>query len=117
ATTSKLGSVTLADATGQYYELDLTSYVAAQKAGGSALLAFLLQNPATSLAYSLFASREASNKPQLVVTSDDGGPAVPNISVAASDPNAAEAGSDPGTFTLTRGGADNSAALAVAYAV
>ena len=41
---------------------------------------------------------------------------VPNVSVAATAPTAAELGPVPGTFTITRGG-DTAAALVVSYAI
>jgi Ca2+-binding RTX toxin-like protein len=43
-------------------------------------------------------------------------PASPVVSITASDPNAAEAGNDPGTFTISRSG-DTSAALTVNYTI
>lgn len=51
-----------------------------------------------------------------IVDNDFLPPPLPTISIAATDPNAAEAGTDPGTFTITRTG-DTSEALTVLYTV
>ena len=74
ATTAKLGTVTVKNTTGQWYEVDLTAFVQSERAAGRNVVAFLLKNPTSTSPYTAFASREASaNKPQLVVTSTSGG--------------------------------------------
>ena len=44
-------------------------------------------------------------------------PSTPTVSVTASDPNAAELNQDPGTFTITRTGGDQSQSLTVFYSM
>ena len=75
ATGAKVGSLTVKNTTGQYYEVDITSLIQAELAAGRTTVALLLANPNTASPYTTFNSRNAaSNKPQLVIT--PGGPAI-----------------------------------------
>ncbi|MGI0486316.1 Calx-beta domain-containing protein [Pantanalinema rosaneae CENA516] len=51
-----------------------------------------------------------------IVDNDFPPPPLPTVSIAATDPTAAEAGTDPGVYTITRTG-DTSQALTVSYTV
>src|SRR4051812_44373439 len=72
---AKVGSLTVKNTTGQYYDVDITPFIQSELAAGRTTVALLLGNPITSSPYTSFNSRNAaSNKPQLVVT--PGGPAI-----------------------------------------
>jgi phosphatidylserine/phosphatidylglycerophosphate/cardiolipin synthase-like enzyme len=67
ATATALGSVVVSGTTSQWYEVDLTSYVQAQRAAGATTIAIALKNPADTLPYVTFRSRESSTgQPELV---------------------------------------------------
>ena len=69
ATTTFLGSVVVSGTTLQWYEVDLTDYVHAQRAAGATTIAIALKNLADTLPYVTFRSRESSTgKPELVFT-------------------------------------------------
>ena len=64
-----LNTIVVSGTTGQWYDVDLTSYVQAQRAAGATTIAIALKNPTDTLPYSAFRSREASsNPPQLVIS-------------------------------------------------
>ena len=62
------------------------------------------------------ATIDSANSATVFIGDDDESSALPVVSVVAGDPNAWEAGSDPGTFTISRVG-DTTADLSVTYAV
>ncbi len=64
---SVLGSVTVAGTAPQWYEVDLTEHVQAQKATGATLIAIALKNAVDTPPYSSFGSRESANGPQVNV--------------------------------------------------
>jgi hypothetical protein len=69
---SPLAQITVAGATGQYYEFDLTSFVQAERAAGRSVMAFRLinQQPTgnSGAFYTTVTSREAGvNRPELVI--------------------------------------------------
>jgi hypothetical protein len=67
--TTVLGTIAVSGTTGQWYEVDLTSHVQAQRAAGATTIAIALKNPNDTLPYSAFRSRDASsNPPQLVIS-------------------------------------------------
>lgn len=69
ATTAKLAGVTVAGTAGGWYELDVTAYVQAERAAGRNVIGLVLINPTNSTPAVVFNSRQnASNKPQLLVT-------------------------------------------------
>ena len=69
AETTVLGTVVVSGTTGQWYEVDLTSYVQAQRAAGQTTIAIALKNPIDTLPYTTFRSRQSStNKPELVIS-------------------------------------------------
>ena len=53
---------------GAWYEVDLTSYVQAQKAAEQTTIGIALKGGTDTPPYVSFASREAANAPQLVIT-------------------------------------------------
>ena len=68
AGTTALDEITVSGTTGQWYEINLTSYVQTQRAAGATTIAIALKNPTDTLPYSAFRSRDASsNPPQLVI--------------------------------------------------
>ncbi len=67
ATTAE-GSVSVSGTTGQWYDVNLTSFVQTQRSAGKTTIAIALKNPDDTLPYVTFASRETSNGPQLVIT-------------------------------------------------
>lgn len=68
ATGTKLGSITVKDGTARWYELDIASYLNAERAAGRTTATLVLRNPATASPYTTFGSREVSGaQPQLVV--------------------------------------------------
>jgi len=80
--TTVLASTTVSGTTGQWYTLDLTSYIQSQLAAGQTTLSLAIEGAAfTTGGYADFNSREASsNNPQLVVTTAPAGavPATPS---------------------------------------
>src|SRR5688572_5669267 len=71
-----LGSVTVTGTSFAYYEIDVTSYLAAEKAAGRNVVSFALHNGQSSNQFVWTRSREAgSNPPQLVIT--------PNVTVVS----------------------------------
>jgi uncharacterized delta-60 repeat protein len=66
--TGALGGLTVLDATGRFYEVDLTSYIRAQKAAGKTAVSFMLKANVSVDPFIRFNSREAGNGPQLLVT-------------------------------------------------
>jgi hypothetical protein len=74
---SALGSVSVSGTAYAWYEIDVSSYVAAEKAAGHNLISLALTNPATSTRYIQINSREAaSNRPQLVVSNTNKPPTI-----------------------------------------
>lgn len=68
AGTTARGAGTVTGTTGGWYELDLTSFLQAEKAAGRNLVTLVLKPTSTSPSNILFDSEEATNKPQLVVS-------------------------------------------------
>jgi hypothetical protein len=67
--TTVLGTIVASGTSGQWYEVDLTSHVQAQRAAGQTTIAIALKNPTDTLPYVAFRSRESSsNKPELVIS-------------------------------------------------
>ena len=63
------GSFTVSGTTARWYEIDLTSFLRAEKAAGRNLVTLVLKNPIQSASKTVINSDEAaSNRPQLVVT-------------------------------------------------
>jgi hypothetical protein len=67
AGTTVLGSIVVTGTTPAWYEVDLTSYVQAQRTAGATVIAIAIKNPADTLPYSAFSSRESGAKPELVI--------------------------------------------------
>jgi len=64
-----LGGATVTGTSFVYYEIDVTSYLAAEKAAGRNVVSFALHNGQSSNQYVWIRSREAtSNPPQLIIT-------------------------------------------------
>jgi hypothetical protein len=62
------GTITVSGTTGKWYELDLTAFLAAQKAAGRNAVTLVLKNGSTSNAEVKFTSDEAlGNRPELVI--------------------------------------------------
>jgi hypothetical protein len=69
ASTGALATTQVIDTTPRWYDWDVSSYVAAQKAAGATEVSFVLKSDAASDEYMTFASDEAAaNKPQLAIT-------------------------------------------------
>jgi endoglucanase len=64
---SPLASVSVGTDSYVVYELDVTSYVAAQKAAGQPLVSFALHDPSATNARVLMQSKESGSGPALVV--------------------------------------------------
>ena len=69
-------TVTVSGTGGAWYEVDLTSQIAAQRAAGQTVIALALRNTADTLPYVSVSSRETSNSPRLVVTSGTASPGI-----------------------------------------
>ncbi len=92
---SPIASATIADTTWTWYTVDLTDYVAAEKAAGRNVVSFLLKNRVVTTLLTMIGSREAWNKPRLVIVPT--GPAAmaassTQIVVGWTDVSAKEAG-------------------------
>src|SRR5688500_10008851 len=57
-TTGVLATLTVNNATGAWYEVDVTSFVQAQKAAGNSAVSVLLRNPTNVPPYTAFKSRQ-----------------------------------------------------------
>jgi PLD-like domain/Fibronectin type III domain len=62
------GSVAVSGTTGTWYDVNLTSFVQAQRSAGRTTIAIALISPGETLPYATFGSRESANGPQLVIT-------------------------------------------------
>jgi hypothetical protein len=65
---TKLGSITVSGTTDQWYELDLTTFLKAEFAAGRKVVTLALKAPTTTDPWITFASDDAVNAPQVVVT-------------------------------------------------
>lgn len=69
AATSALATTTIATSTSKYYEWDVTSFLAGEKAAGRNVVTLVLRSLTSTTPYVIFSSDEAgANQPQLVVT-------------------------------------------------
>jgi hypothetical protein len=66
AETTEWARVTVAGTTGQWYEIDLTSRLQAERLAGRTTVAIVLRKSVDSLPYVAFASRESASPPSLV---------------------------------------------------
>jgi glucose/arabinose dehydrogenase len=64
---AQLTSFTVVQGAGQWYEIDVTNYVNAEKAAGRDVVGFLLRATATTDPYAAFGSDESANRPELVL--------------------------------------------------
>jgi hypothetical protein len=62
-----LGSIAVSGTTSKWYEIDLTSHIQAQRQAGASIISIALKNPADTLPYSSFSSRESGSRPELVI--------------------------------------------------
>ena len=62
-----IGSTVVSGTTGQWYEIDLTSYAQAQRAAGATSISIALKGNADTLPYVTFSSRESGVHPQLLI--------------------------------------------------
>jgi hypothetical protein len=66
---AKQGQFTVIDTTSRWYEIDLTSFLKAQKAAGKKLISLALRRTTTTTPNAIFNSNEAtSNRPELRIT-------------------------------------------------
>ena len=65
---TRLGSVIVNGTTAALYSVDVSSYVAAQRAAGKTTVSFVLTNPTATDPISTIYSRETANKPSLIMT-------------------------------------------------
>ena len=65
--TTPIGSVIVSGTTGLWYDIDLTSYAQAQRAGGATLISIALKGQSDTLPYVTFSSRESGAHPQLLI--------------------------------------------------
>jgi uncharacterized delta-60 repeat protein len=112
AGTTSRGTITVGGTTARWYELDLTSFLKAEKAAGRNLVTLVLKNGAISDAQTTFNSDEAaSERPELVVTPE--GPPPQGLVVSASNLSVPEGGSAAFTVRLAaRPAADVTVAVA-----
>ena len=68
AGTTAQASVIVSGTTPQWYSVNLTSFIQAQRSAGKTSISIALKNSSDTLPYISFASRESTNKPQLVIT-------------------------------------------------
>jgi phosphatidylserine/phosphatidylglycerophosphate/cardiolipin synthase-like enzyme len=61
-------TLTVSGTTAQWYEIDITGPVQAQRAAGQTVVAIALKCTVDTLPFITFGSRESGNKPQLVIT-------------------------------------------------
>ena len=61
-----IGSVVVSGTTPQWYTIDITSYAQQQRAAGASTIAIALKNPADTLPFSGFASRESGSRPEVL---------------------------------------------------
>lgn len=67
--TKALNWITVSNDTQRWYEIDLTAFIAGERARGRTIVTLVLRNLEASSAVTIFNSREAANnKPELVVT-------------------------------------------------
>ncbi|HET7220082.1 MAG TPA: phospholipase D-like domain-containing protein [Vicinamibacterales bacterium] len=66
AGTTSIGSVVVSGTGSQWYEIHITTYAQQQRTAGATTIAIALRNPADTLPYSAFASRESGSRPELV---------------------------------------------------
>jgi hypothetical protein len=64
---SLLGRATVANRSGQWWTIDLTSFLRAEKAAGRNVVTLALRNLRPSASYTRFDSKEAANGPQLQI--------------------------------------------------
>lgn len=103
---TQLASFTVANTTGKFYEIDLTSYFAAQKAAGATSATIVLKPGKASGATVVINSDEAaSNRPELIVQTGGGGgvdpgpgPTTPTTLHATADTYARDGGSATTNF-------------------
>ena len=71
ATTGVLATLTVNNETAAWYEVDVTSFVQAQKAAGNTAVSVLLRNPTSAAPYTAFKARETTtaNKPTSLASS------------------------------------------------
>ena len=118
ATTPKLAGQAIANATGQWYEFDVTAYVQAERAAGRNLIGLLLRNPVSSSPYTIFNSKEAAtNQPQLVVITGGGGGPVNQAPAVSAGPDLAVALPAPASLdgTASDDGLPSPGALSVTW--
>ena len=66
------------------YDLDITGYIAGEKAAGRDIVSVALHNPSNSNNHITLHSRDATaNKPQLVITTSDNNNAAPTVNLTA----------------------------------
>lgn len=76
--TGALASQTIGSTSGQWYEFDVTQFVAQQRAAGATHVAFALKNTGGNSSYTIFNSDEAAgDKPQLVLVTNGEPPPPP----------------------------------------
>jgi len=96
-----LGTVTVNGTAYGWYELDVTAYVQGEYNANRKVVSLALHNTATSSATIQAQSREAANKPQLVITYNAGPPAV-----SLTSPAEGSAYTTPATIPLSATASD-----------
>jgi RHS repeat-associated protein len=103
---SALGSATVNKTTYAWYEVDVSAYVKSELAAGRKIVGFAYHDAANTSPYIKANSREAANKPQLVITPD----VAPTVSLTA--PTSGAVYTAPGTIALTASAADSDGTVA-----
>ena len=68
AASAPAASLVVSGTATQWYQVDVTNLVQAQRSAGESTMSIVLKNTADTLPYVGFGSRESANKPELVVT-------------------------------------------------
>lgn len=106
ARVTTLGTATVISTTYSTFDLDVSSYVIAEKSAGRNVVSLALHNSANSTPHILLNSREApANKPQLIVTTTNSPNAPPSVSLTG--PGGGASFTAPTDITLDASASDS----------
>jgi hypothetical protein len=100
------GATTVTSTTFATYELDVTSYIVAEQSAGRALVSLALHNPSNSTPHILLNAREAAtDKPQLLLTTNDNSNAAPTVNLTS--PTGGASFTAPASVALSASASDS----------